>query len=135
MNDVTLMWNVCRDIEVKTTTSGQSIINFTLATNKRWKDKNWENQEKTSFHNMICWGKQGEIIAQYFHSWSKILIKWEIQYRDWEAEDGNKKYKTEININEFFFIDSNKKKEEKEEKPYVRKELPQDEISIDEIPF
>lgn len=64
-NKVVLMGNLTRDVEMRTTPSGQSVGNFSLAVSRSWKDQNGQTQEQTSFINCVAWGKPGEIIAQY----------------------------------------------------------------------
>lgn len=64
-NKVILMGNLTRDIEMRTTPSGQTVANFSLAVSRSWKDQSGQTQEQTSFINCVAWGKPGEIIAQY----------------------------------------------------------------------
>ena len=64
-NKVTLMGNLTRDVEMRTTPSGQSVANFSLAVSRSWKGQDGQTQEQTSFINCVAWGKAGEIIAQY----------------------------------------------------------------------
>ncbi|HVR09931.1 MAG TPA: single-stranded DNA-binding protein, partial [Thermoanaerobaculia bacterium] len=65
LNKVMLIGNLGRDPEVRSTTSGQQVANFTLATNRRWTDKGGQRQEQTEWHQIVCWGKTAEIAAQY----------------------------------------------------------------------
>ncbi len=64
-NKVILMGNLTRDVEMRSTPSGQSVANFSLAVTRSWRDQNGQQQDQTSFINCVAWGKAGEIIAQY----------------------------------------------------------------------
>ena len=64
VNKVILIGNLGRDPEVRTTTSGQPVASFSLATNRRWTDRSGQRQEQTEWHNIVCWGRQAEIAGQ-----------------------------------------------------------------------
>lgn len=86
-----------RDHELKSMPSGDSVLNFSVATSRTWKDKGGEKQEQTEFHNMVAFGRQAEIIAEYTGKGSLLLVQGRLQTRSWEA-DGVKKYKTDIMV-------------------------------------
>ncbi|HYL06729.1 MAG TPA: single-stranded DNA-binding protein [Thermoanaerobaculia bacterium] len=97
LNKVMLIGNLGRDPEVRSTTSGQQVANFTLATNRRWTDKAGQRQEQTEWHQIVCWGKTAEIAAQYLTKGRQIFVEGRIQTRSWEdRQSGEKKYRTEI---------------------------------------
>jgi len=97
LNKVMLIGNLGRDPEVRSTTSGQQVANFTLATNRRWTDKGGQRQEQTEWHQIVCWGKTAEIAAQYLTKGKQIFVEGRIQTRSWEdRQSGEKKYRTEI---------------------------------------
>jgi single-strand DNA-binding protein len=97
LNKVMLIGNLGRDPEVRSTTSGQQVANFTLATNRRWVDKAGQRQEQTEWHQIVCWGKQAEIAAQYLTKGKQIFVEGRIQTRSWDdRQSGEKKYRTEI---------------------------------------
>jgi single-strand DNA-binding protein len=97
LNKVMLIGNLGRDPEVRSTTSGQQVANFTLATNRRWNDKAGQRQEQTEWHQIVCWGKQAEIAAQYLTKGKQIFVEGRIQTRSWDdKQTGEKKYRTEI---------------------------------------
>lgn len=134
-NKVILIWNITQDIDIKNTANGQGVANFWMATNESYKDKDWNRQEKTEFHNMVVWGKPAEVLAQYCGKWSKLYIEWKLQTRTWDDQDWTKRYKTEINIEKFEFL-STKPKEGTEATEYIpRPKVQDDNISIEEIPF
>lgn len=103
-NKVILMGNLTRDIELRTTPSGQTVGNFSLAVSRSWKNQNGEQQEATSFINCVAWGKPGEIIAQYLKKGDPLLVSGRLDQRSYEDKDGNKRQAVEVNVEDFNFI-------------------------------
>jgi single-strand DNA-binding protein len=102
VNKVILVGNLGRDPEVRSTPSGQPNAKFTLATNRRWRDKNGQRQEQTEWHNIVVWGKQAEIAGQYLTKGKQIYLEGRIQTSSWEdKQTGEKKYRTEIVCDNF----------------------------------
>jgi single-strand DNA-binding protein len=102
LNKVMLIGNLGRDPEVRSTPSGQPVATFTLATNRRWKDKGGQRQEQTEWHNIVVWGKQAEIASQYLTKGKQIYLEGRIQTRSWDdKQSGEKKYRTEIVCDNF----------------------------------
>ena len=132
MNQVQLYWNITQSLELKQTPNGNNVINFSIATNKKIK---WE--QHTEFHNLVAWGKTAEIIAEYLDKWSPILIKnWELQTRSWEADDGTKRYKTEIMIRDMWFVWGwTQNNSTKTKKTPTKKQEVEEDISVEDIPF
>lgn len=104
LNRAEIIGNVTRDIESRVTPNGQSVASFSVATNRRWKDKDGNNQEATEFHNVVAWGKLAELMSQYVHKGSKIYIQGRLQTRQWEGQDGGKRNRTEIVMEDFVFL-------------------------------
>jgi single-strand DNA-binding protein len=97
LNKVLLIGNLGRDPEVRSTPSGQPVASFTLATNRRWKDKTGARQEQTEWHNIVVWGRQAEIAGQYLTKGKQIFVEGRLQTRSWEdRQSGEKRYRTEI---------------------------------------
>ena len=96
LNKTFLIGNLTRDPELKTLPSGTSVATFGLATNRVYTDKDGNKQESTDFHNIVVFGRQGETTAQYLKKGSLALVEGRIQTRSWNAEDGTKRYRTEI---------------------------------------
>ena len=97
LNKVLLIGNLTRDPELRSTASGQSVANFSLATNRVWKDQTTgERKEAAEFHNIVMWGRLAEIAGQYLRKGSKIFLEGRLQTRSWQDQSGNKKYMTEI---------------------------------------
>ena len=97
VNKVILIGNLGRDPELRSTPSGQQVASFSLATNRKWKDRDGNQQEQTEWHNIVCWGRQAEIAGQYLTKGRQIYVEGRLQTRSWEdRQSGEKKYRTEI---------------------------------------
>ncbi len=106
-NKVILMGNLTRDPETKSTTSGQSVTNFSLAVNRTWRDASGAQQEAVSYIDCVAWGKAGEIIAQYLGKGRAVLVSGRLDQRSWEdKETGGKRSKVEVVVEDFNFVDS-----------------------------
>lgn len=106
LNKVQLIGNLTRDPEVKQIPGGQVVASFGMATNFTWKDQSGERQSKAEFHNIVAWRKLAEICGQYLKKGSKVYIEGRIQTREWEGEDGTKRYRTEITADNMIMLDS-----------------------------
>lgn len=96
LNKAMVIGNLTRDPELRQTGSGQAVCSFGVATNRRWKSASGEQQEQVEYHNIVAWGKLAEICAQYLKKGNKVFIEGRLQTRDWEGQDGVKRYRTEI---------------------------------------
>ncbi len=96
LNKAMLIGNLTRDPELKKIPSGQSVCSFGVATNRTWKDAAGQKQEQVEYHNVVVWGKLAEICGQYLNKGKKVYIEGRLQTRDWEGQDGIKRYRTEI---------------------------------------
>ncbi|MFA5208040.1 MAG: single-stranded DNA-binding protein [Candidatus Paceibacterota bacterium] len=96
LNKVFLIGRIATDIEMKTTSSGQSVCTFSLATNRTWKGKDGQKQEESQFHRIVLWQKLAEIASQFLTKGSLVLIEGRIQNRSWDDKNGVKRYTTEI---------------------------------------
>ena len=105
-NKVILMGNLTRDVEVRTTTSGQSVANFSLAVNRSWRGQDGQQQDQTSFINCVAWGRVGDIIAQYVHKGSPLLVSGRLDQRSYQDKDGNKRSAVEVVVEDFNFVGS-----------------------------
>jgi single-strand DNA-binding protein len=96
-NQVILIGNLGRDPEIRSLTTGTPVANFSLATNRRWKDAQGEPREQTEWHNIVCFGRQAEIAGQYLTRGKQVCVIGRIQTRSWEdRETGDTRYRTEI---------------------------------------
>jgi single-strand DNA-binding protein len=106
-NLVILTGNLGNDPEFKDLEGGKSLSRFSLATTEIWRDKEGNKQEKTEWHNCVIWGNSAKTINQYCQKGSKLYVEGKITYRSYE-KDGEKKYFTEIVVNNFEFIGGKK---------------------------
>jgi len=105
LNKVQLIGNLTRDPEVKQIPGGQTVATFGVATNLTWTDQSGNKQTKTEFHNIVAWRKLAEICGQYLRKGSKVYVEGRLQTRDWEAEDGSRRYRTEIVADNMIMLD------------------------------
>lgn len=100
LNKVILVGRLTRDPETRTLPSGDSVVNFGLATNRVWKDKDGNKQEQVEFHNIVAFGRLADIAAQYLNKGALCLVVGRLQTRSWQAQDGNQRSRTEIIMEE-----------------------------------
>jgi single-strand DNA-binding protein len=148
LNRAIVIGNLTRDPEMKSLPSGIAVTTFSLATNRVWKDKNGARQEAVDYHNVVVFGRQAETTAQYLKKGSAALVEGRMQTRSWDADDGTKRYRTEIVADRVQFgsrpSDAPQgNKESKAPKDTSAKgkdvldtiEYPEEEIDPDDIPF
>lgn len=154
LNKVLLFGNLTKDPEIKALPSGIKVASFGLATNRTFKDKNGVKQEKSDFHNIVVFGKQAEVIQQYVKKGSSLYIEGRIENRSWDGPDGQKKYRTEIIVENFQFgpraggatggsyagtpqssSSNNDGKDAPSKNDGTDIEYPQEEINVEDIPF
>ena len=96
VNKVILIGHLGKDPELSYLPSGQSVAKFTLATNYSRKDKNGELKEETEWHNIVAWGKLGEICTQYLAKGRQAYVEGRLRTRSWEDREGKTRTTTEI---------------------------------------
>ncbi|MEM8998295.1 MAG: single-stranded DNA-binding protein, partial [Acidobacteriota bacterium] len=107
VNKVFLVGNLGRDPEVRSTASGQSVANFSVATTRRWNDRDGNRQEQTEWHYIVCWGRQAEIAGQYLTRGKQVFIEGHLKTSSWEDRNsGEKKYRTEVICDNFQMLGS-----------------------------
>lgn len=106
VNKVILIGNAGRDPEVRYTQNGTPVANFTMATSESFKNQSGEWQEKTEWHNIVCWRYLAERAEKYLRKGSKVYIEGQLQTRSWDDKDGNKKYMTEIVAKDMMLLDA-----------------------------
>ena len=105
MNKVILMGRLARDPDVRTTQGGKSVARMTLAVDRR---RGPDGQQEADFLVLIAWEKIADIAANYLHKGSKILVEGRLQSRSYEAQDGTKRYVTEVIVSNIEFCESRK---------------------------
>jgi len=96
MNKVFIMGNLTRDPELRYVPSGAAVTNFTVASNRVYKDKTGEKKEDVSFVKVIVWGKMAETCGEYLTKGRPVLVEGRLQSRSWEGQDGQKKNTLEV---------------------------------------
>ena len=139
LNKAMLIGNLTRDPELKKTTSGQSVCSFSIATNRVYTDASGVKKDQPEYHNIVAWGKLGEICGQYLTKGKKVYVDGRIQTRD-----GQKRYRTEIVADNMIMLDrggspmgtpnaiTNPGVAVMADEPSAN---PDDEIKLEEIPF
>ncbi|MBI4709410.1 MAG: single-stranded DNA-binding protein [Candidatus Portnoybacteria bacterium] len=95
-NRVVILGNLTRDPELRTLPSGQPVVNFSIATNRVYKDQGGNKQQTTEFHNVVVFGKLADICSRYLGKGRLALIEGRLQTRSWQDQSGSKRYRTEI---------------------------------------
>jgi len=143
LNRASLLGRLTRDPEVKTTPTGQNVASVSVATNRAWTDNNGVKQERVEYHNCVLWGKLAEIAGNYLGKGRRVFLEGRIETRDWTGQDGVKRYRTEIVIDNLIMLDSaqknnfnqnNKEQDTSSEEPKNKKSN-EDEIKVEDIPF
>lgn len=138
VNKAIVMGNLTRDPETRTLPSGQTVTSYSLATNRFWTDReSGEKKKQVEYHNIIAWGRLGEISQQFLKKGSLVYIEGRLQTKNWQDPQGNKRTRTEI-VAEMLQLgprpggagtEQSKKEKPNEEAPVS------DEINVEEIPF
>ena len=160
INKAFIFGNLTRDPEVRALPSGAQVASFAVATNRVYKDKNGVQQKSVDYHNVVVFGKQADIAAQYLKKGRSVFVEGRIQTRSWDDKtSGQKKYRTEIVAERFQFgprasesnfvqstdtaapagaVGKEVKKKDKngeEEETGSAIQYPEEEINADDIPF
>jgi len=106
VNKALLIGRLGADPEVRYTPDGTMVVNFRLATDLQWKDKNGERLQKTEWHRIVAYGKLAEICSNYLSKGKLIFVEGRIQTRSWEDKDGVKRSTTEIVASNMQMLDS-----------------------------
>ncbi len=106
MNKAILMGRLARDPEIRTTQSGISVCNFTVACDRRSRAADGTYQNQADFIPCVAWRQQAEFINRYFSKGDRILVSGSIQPRSWEDQAGQKRYTTEVIVDEVEFCES-----------------------------
>lgn len=94
------------DPELRYTQSGQAVCTYKMVTDESYKDRDGNTVERSEWHNIVAWGKAGEIIAQYMKKGSQMFVEGRLQSRKYEDKEGQTRYVTEIVVGDFSFLDS-----------------------------
>ena len=145
INKVLIYGNLTRDPEIKALPSGMQVCSFSLATNRRYKDREGAWQDVPDFHNIVVFGRQADTVAQYLKKGSSVFVEGRMQTRSWEQE-GQKKYRTEVVADRVQFgpkggggarksADDQSPPEDMPISTGAGIDYPKDDINPDDIPF
>lgn len=104
LNKVQVIGNLGADPESNYLPSGDMVVNLSVATTDRWKDKDGNEQERTEWHRIAFFGRRAEVIAEYFSKGDPIYVEGSLQTRKWQDKEGNDRYTTEIKGRDFQFL-------------------------------
>jgi single-strand DNA-binding protein len=104
VNKVILIGNLGQDPELRYTPSGQAVTKFSMATNRHWRDKDGQPQVSTTWHNIVCWGRQAEVAKEYLRKGQPVYIEGRIDNRSYEDKEGIKKWISEVIVRNLQFI-------------------------------
>ena len=103
-NSVQLIGNVGQEPEIKTLETGRKLANITIATNDVNYKENGDKVEKTEWHRVTAWGKTAEIIEKYVTKGKEVAVEGKLTHRSYDDKEGNKRYITEVVINEILLL-------------------------------
>lgn len=131
-----------RDPEIRYTPNGVAVANFSIAVGEKWKDKNTgEQNERTEWVKCSAFGKLAEVIGEYLSTGKQVYISGKMQTRQWEDKEGNKRYTTEIIVNQMQMLggrgdsDSGGYSRPADQKPSQQSKPNYSEPESDDIPF
>ncbi|MCD6500020.1 MAG: single-stranded DNA-binding protein [Deltaproteobacteria bacterium] len=111
VNKVILVGNLGADPELRYTPGGQPVCSMRLATKESWTGRDGQRAERTEWHSIVVWGKQGENTAHYLRKGRQVYVEGRLQTRSWEGKDGVKRYKTEIVATNVVFLQGGSRSE------------------------
>lgn len=138
VNKVILIGNLTRDPELRYTPQGTPVVSFGVATNREW-TVDGVKKEAADFHNIVAWNKLAELCDQLLGKGDKTYVEGRLQTRDWVDSDGNKRYKTEVVIDEMIVLSSKRRPSDYEEEDADYEETKQeddddmDDIDLDKV--
>ena len=141
LNRVTLIGNLTRDPELRNTPNGKAVASMSIATNRFWTDAQGQKQKEAEFHNIVMWTKLAEIASQYLHRGSKVYVEGRLQTREWTGQDGIKRYRTEIVVDNMIMLNgpAGGEKSVASVAPVAKEEnngeVIEEEIKVEDIPF
>ena len=116
VNKTILVGRLGKDPEVRKTPNGATVCSFSIATSEKYKDKQGNQQEETEWHNIVAWNKTAECLGQYLRKGSLVYLEGKLKTDSWE-DNGVKKYKTNVIVNNFQFLDSKPQDNQQQQAP------------------
>ncbi len=106
VNKAILIGRLGKDPELRYTSGGKAVASFSLATSERWSSADGQKQESTTWHNIVAWGKQAEVMKEYLSKGKEVYIEGRIVNRSYDDREGVKKYISEVVVQSFQFVGS-----------------------------
>ncbi len=116
VNKIILIGNLTRDPELKETQSGQPITTFGIATNREWMTSEGEKKKSTEFHEIVAWAHLAEICSKYLKKGKLVYLEGYLKTRSWETENGEKRFRTEVVLQDMIMLEKRERSSEEEEK-------------------
>ncbi|HKK07736.1 MAG TPA: single-stranded DNA-binding protein [Gemmatimonadota bacterium] len=104
LNKAMIIGNLGADPEIRSTQSGTRVATLSVATSRSWTDRSGQTQEKTEWHRVVAWDKLAEICERYLSKGDRVYVEGRIEYRQWEGQDGQTRYTTEIRAREMIML-------------------------------
>ena len=139
-----IIGNITKDPELRAISSGSQVCSFSVAVNRNFKGQDGSDKESVSFINCTAWGKAGEIISQYAHRGTGIMVSGRLEQRSYEAKDGSKRSTTEIVVEDFNFLGGTSEgsssrsfasSSNDESADIIPDDIPDEPIDLSEVPF
>ena len=107
LNKVMLIWRATNNLQVKTIeTTWTPVVNFTVATNRKYTNKEWNTMEDAEYHRCVAYWKGAEVLWKYLVKGKRIYVEGRLRTRKWQDSEGADKFSTEIIVDSFIFLDS-----------------------------
>jgi single-strand DNA-binding protein len=106
VNKAILIGRLGQDPELRYTAGGKAVCSFSLATSERWTGQDGQKNESTTWHNIVSWGRQAEVMKEYLTKGQQVYIEGRIDNRSYEDKEGQKKYRSEVVVQNFQFLGS-----------------------------
>ena len=138
INKVILVGNLGKDPDMRYTAGGDAVANLSIATSESWNDnQTGEKKEKTEWHRVVFFRRIAEVCGEYLKKGSSVYIEGSLRTRDWEDDQGNKRYTTEIIGREMQMLGGRRSENNMDQSPQMNSSSPQPEEGLidDEIPF
>ena len=138
INKVILVGNLGKDPDMRYTAGGDAVANLSIATSESWNDnQTGEKKEKTEWHRVVFFRRIAEVCGEYLKKGSSVYIEGSLRTRDWEDDQGNKRYTTEIIGREMQMLGGRRSEDTMDQSPQMINPSPQPQEGLvdDEIPF
>lgn len=138
INKVILVGNLGKDPDMRYTAGGDAVANLSIATSESWNDnQTGEKKEKTEWHRVVFFRRIAEVCGEYLKKGSSVYIEGSLRTRDWEDDQGNKRYTTEIIGREMQMLGGRRSEDNVDQSPQMNSSSTQSEEGLidDEIPF